>query len=74
MPGGPGVTLCPVKLDPDLVQMKKDLYADFKKSNIEVTQQFGDTERKQFEETVRNFETYNCTAETGTYANFYTEQ
>lgn len=71
MPGNVWQSLCRIKLDEDLVKMKKELYAELKADNLEVTTRYGDTPEKQFNETVNEFENYNCDSERGKYANYF---
>lgn len=39
---------------------------------IKAQEQYSDLKEKEFTNTVNSFEYYNCTRETGRYANFYT--
>lgn len=72
MPGNVWQSLCPIKLDADHVKMKQELYNDLEtKHNLPQPDRYGDTPEKQFNETVINFEVYNCDSERGKYANYY---
>lgn len=62
---------CPISLDKDELQSKIEWVEKCKQNNWELKYTPSVTPELQFNEITRNYESYNCIAELGKYANFF---
>ncbi len=63
---------CPISLDKDELQSKIEWEAKCKENNWAIEYTIATTSELQFKDIVSNYESYNCIAELGKYANFFT--